>query len=178
MIDKDQMSGTKAIGFCLPLNSILKELDVSGAYLMEYEWKEQNSSEWSYKALSATSQKAQRIMDTSLEQVMHCMAKSLSQWAREIGNETVLGSVATEESYVAVEWAWLTLPATLVLLGIGMLFSTMLLNKCRKMSVWKASVLPLLYHGLDYEFTEEDRELVSASKMDRSARKVDVNELS
>ncbi|KXJ86909.1 hypothetical protein Micbo1qcDRAFT_208686 [Microdochium bolleyi] len=60
---------------------------------------------------------------------------------------------------IRVEFAWLALPAALILLSSALLLSTVLAARRSRAPVWKSSLLPILYHGVrDWE-EDEEREL-------------------
>lgn len=73
-----------------------------------------------------------------------------------------------------VNWPWLALPASLLLLGIFLLISTALASTRRSVGLWKSSVLPFLYHGLDMDLIEPDEEYKSVSMMEHAADNVKV----
>lgn len=98
------------------------------------------------------------------------LASSLSLYARNISSATVSGTSKNPEYYV-VNWAWLTLPALLVVCGIVLLVSTAITNTHQKASLWNSSVLPFLYHGLEDGLLEKDG-VESASQMEHAAGKV------
>ncbi|PLB45821.1 hypothetical protein P170DRAFT_253033 [Aspergillus steynii IBT 23096] len=57
------------------------------------------------------------------------------------------GTVFVPEASVAVIWPFLTLPAVVLVLGFAFFYTTMFLNKKGQASLWKSSLLPLLFHG-------------------------------
>lgn len=65
------------------------------------------------------------------------------------------GTVFVPRVYVAVAWGFLALPAVVIALGTVVLVSTVLVQGrlCARsvdaVALWKSSLLPLLYHGLD-----------------------------
>ncbi|RHZ47233.1 DUF3176 domain-containing protein [Aspergillus thermomutatus] len=117
----------------------------------------------------------QRVLDTSLANVMGNIAGSLTKLSLESGNDTVPGTVSRFEVYVAVDWTWIILPAGLLLSAIIFLVSTIFLNRRFKLDLWKSSILAPLYHGLDDDLLAGDNnEHPTASQMSRSANAVDV----
>lgn len=59
------------------------------------------------------------------------------------------GSLGAIEQYIHVRWAWLSLPAAVIALGISFLIMTIAETDRLKIKIWKTSSLALLYHGLD-----------------------------
>lgn len=63
------------------------------------------------------------------------------------------------EQHMYVRWPWLIMPASLVLLSVGFLGTSMALSACGSRT-WKTSALPSLYYG---RCIYEDDELHDAS---------------
>jgi hypothetical protein len=61
----------------------------------------------------------------------------------------VYGTASREETYVHVEWPWITLPTALVGMSILFLGGTMMKNESKHALAWKSSSLALLFHGLE-----------------------------
>ncbi|CAG8935853.1 unnamed protein product [Penicillium salamii] len=112
-----------------------------------------------------------KVVDSGLEQIMNNVALSLSNYARQISKATVAGTSGNPESYVAVKWPWITFPATLVVFAGILLVATALSSTRRKTSLWKSSVLPFLYHGLEGNLVKK-AEVELMSEMDRATEKV------
>jgi hypothetical protein len=113
----------------------------------------------------------QKVVQSGLETVMGNLASSLSLYARNISSATVSGTSKTPAYYVVVNWAWLTLPALLVVCRVVLLVSTTITNTHRKAGLQKSSVLPFLYHGLEDSLLEKNG-VESASQMEHAAGKV------
>lgn len=62
-----------------------------------------------------------------------------------MASRTALGM----QTYVHVRWAWLTLPVTCVVSALVYLVTIILMTRRLGALVWKSSVLPYLFHGLD-----------------------------
>lgn len=56
----------------------------------------------------------------------------------------VTGKSYSLRPYVSVRWAWLTLPALLVLLSLVVLLSTIIQTRQRKVKIWKTSAVATL----------------------------------
>lgn len=154
-----------------------QNLDMSG--YTQARWTFENNSQPLSRANSGVSnaplpsKELRKIVESGLEQVMKNLAASLSKYARNLSNATISGTSSSPEYYVVVNWAWLTLPGVLILLGIILLVSTALTNTHQKMGLWKSSVLPFLYHGLEDSLIERDQ-IESLSRMGQAADEVKV----
>lgn len=116
-----------------------------------------------------------KIIYSSLDEVMSNIANAMTKLSLEISETTVNGTVEVSEVYVAVSWAWISLPATVLALGVTFLGLTILATRHQNLSLWKSAILPVLYHGLDDELVDEYKnEQTTVSKMERSAQSVDV----
>lgn len=126
-------------------------------------------------ALDTTFPDIEQILSQGLESTIMSIAASISKYARDTSHSIVYGATSTRESYVSVHWAWLTFPTVVILLGLALFVATVLLNTHKKASLWKSSVLPLLYHGLENGSLgdrEGDYELMS--EMESSANVIKV----
>ena len=112
-----------------------------------------------------------KVLNSSLEHIMNNTALALSDYARQLSKATVTGTSGDPESYVVVKWPWLTLPAVLVALGGVLLVSTVFSSLRRKTDLWKSSVLPFLYHGLEGSILKKD-EVELMSEMNRATESV------
>lgn len=116
---------------------------------------------------------AQKVVhDGGLEITMKNIASSITQYARDTSDSALLGTMGTTDSYVHVRWPWLILPAVLIVLGVILLGTTAYISA--KLKLWKTSVLPFLYHGLDKGLVPEGDELGCMSQMEGAADTVTV----
>ena len=104
-----------------------------------------------------------------LDHVVGNLAASLTSLAVKHGNETVKGAVERSETYVLVRWAWLALPISLEAMGVTLLLGTVLYTYRRKAPLWKESLLPLLYHGLEELIVREPTSVSNLYGMEQSA---------
>ena len=80
-----------------------------------------------------------------LEQI----CESLTIAIRQGPNSTsVAGRTANMEQYITFHWAWMALPASLVLISIFFLSALMMLNFDESGAAWKSSTIPILFHGV------------------------------
>jgi hypothetical protein len=92
------------------------------------------------------------IHTVGLEKVMENLAAAFTNMTVATGDATpVYGRYGQSVIFVRVRWAWLTLPAGLSFSAGVLLLATMLRTWQKGSPMWKASLLPLLYHGLDDE---------------------------
>ena len=77
------------------------------------------------------------------------MAIAMSNYIHDLSNLTVGGDVGNTVAYVQVVWPWITLPAILVLSGVGSLILAIIKTKQHALHAWKTSELALLFHGLE-----------------------------
>lgn len=117
----------------------------------------------------------EKINADGLEPMMKNIASTLSSHARDISNVTVVGTLITRETYVNVRWRWLILPCSILVLGLVFLSTTAFISRSWKSDLWKTSVLPFLYHGLEDDLIPKNDELQSTSKMEQLADTVEVN---
>jgi hypothetical protein len=119
-----------------------------------------------------------RIRTVGLEAVMSRIAASYTKRALLASNTTVEGAVYIPEVYVSVEWFWILHPAALTALALVFLVATIFVNHCRRLKLWKTSILAVLYHGLT-RFEGEDEEAENdrhgtVSRMEKTSRGVRV----
>ncbi|KAE8153561.1 hypothetical protein BDV25DRAFT_149089 [Aspergillus avenaceus] len=155
-------------------------LPLSGTMSWNYELQtnfSDNSTSWLHvtsSPLNPSSFDIWRAYYVGLEPVLDMVAASISKLARNYSNNPIYGVVSTQEPYVAVNWPWLTLPIVLLVTGTLLLVSTALSTTRGGVSLWKSSILPLLFHGLESEWVTRDMvnergPCESASEMDQVA---------
>lgn len=123
----------------------------------------------------------EEIASTGLDQVTTRIANSLTKLALDKSNFTITGTMSHTKTFVAVRWKWITLPAAVVLLSLAFLLTTILTNSRQKrLALWKSSVLPFLYHGIDSGRVSipdgEKVAVVSAMEVDAKGAKVQLEE--
>lgn len=128
----------------------------------------------SLQAPEYTSRALQKIMTSNLTTVLGNVAASMTKLALDLSNVTVHGNVSTSEVYVHAEWKWLVFPITLEALGMLLILSTVAVSHSQKARLWKSSVMPLLYHGLDESIAKDQRVPQDVFGMEELARKTKV----
>lgn len=103
------------------------------------------------------------------------IARGLTDYVRRLSpNSTEVQGVAYySEVYVEVKWAWLILPASLVLLSSGLLAYTVTLSPQAGKHVWKSSITALFFHRLEGQ-RPEDHEVRSLKQLDDISKKTHV----
>ena len=86
------------------------------------------------------------------------------------GNGSLLGTTIEYQTYVHIRWAWISLPAALVLLTLGYLVTVVIKSNIQKNPIWKSSGLAVLFHGLDPTTRQELGRLQRLHEMDRQAQ--------
>ncbi|KAL1622878.1 hypothetical protein SLS54_004898 [Diplodia seriata] len=105
----------------------------------------------------------------NLSQTMANVAKSMTNAIRQSANATIVhGQAFRDETYMRVRWAWFALPASLVFLTAFILIAAVRINSRNKVMLWKSSMLPLLFHGLDTSVDAPPRQKLS--QVDARAR--------
>ncbi|KAH0381996.1 hypothetical protein KCU92_g6597, partial [Aureobasidium melanogenum] len=79
------------------------------------------------------------------------------------------GDSTVQVQYIHVRWAWLSLPASIILLSLLLLLITMVESHRAKALVWKCSPLALLFHPLQ-GWTNGELEHNSKSEMEKCAK--------
>ncbi|KAL4897004.1 hypothetical protein BDV59DRAFT_209444 [Aspergillus ambiguus] len=132
-------------------------------------------SGWRHVGTGTEQTSFEHIVGTGLEAVMHRLADSLSKVVRDRSNSTIDGVMYASETHISVDWKWLALPVTVMLLSIIFWACTVHVNRNYGSALWKTSSLPLLYHGLD-DFLDSDveGEKATISRMEEAARSVNV----
>lgn len=105
---------------------------------------------------------------SNISMTMDNIATAMTNYIRDSSNVTVTGQAGQTESYVHVNWPWITLPAFLVLAGTIFLFLAMFETKRLGAGVWKTSELALLFHGLE-ESCQDLNALDRSSEMEHVA---------
>jgi hypothetical protein len=89
-------------------------------------------------------------------------------------DDYVLGAVLAAQTCISVRWAWLSLPAALVVLTIAFLGAT--IYRCVSSQTWqgswRSSILAPLFHGLENGTSERLRHIALRSDMQETAKKL------
>lgn len=109
----------------------------------------------------------------NIPKTMDRVAAAMTNHLRDISNYTVIGESGSMEIFIRVSWLWLLLPILSTCLGTVLLAWVIIVTRRRKLPVWKASELALLFHGLNFRLNERiDTRQVSAMEEVTSAVQV------
>jgi hypothetical protein len=114
----------------------------------------------------------ERIGTAGLEAIMSNVADSLNKMALLTSGKDVNGTAYAIEVFVEVQWAWLIMPALLVISGIFFFLLAIVSNKKDETPLWKSSVLAFLFHGL---CNVDVADYTIASKMEEKAEEMNVH---
>lgn len=150
--------------------------DSAEDYSSEYVtvWDSENKSVNVPQSLGRFSFTVQRVASIGIRDIMANIASSVSELARKMSDVPIYGVATTQDSYVAVRWQWLALPAALLVAGCLLLVVTALTSSRKGVRIWKSSILPLLFHGMEPEFVArnmmiEHGQCESVSEMEQVA---------
>lgn len=110
----------------------------------------------------------------NLSQRVESIADALTNYGLQTTNDTVLGVAIAEESYVRVRWPWIILPAFLEVATLALLVLTIIHSRREGVTLWKSSVLVLVYHGVDELRGQETLANESLSGMEITAKTTNV----
>ncbi|KAL9091852.1 MAG: hypothetical protein Q9159_001224 [Coniocarpon cinnabarinum] len=82
--------------------------------------------------------------------LMRNIGEAMTEVVRTSGNKTLLpGRAYQTTTFIHVQWGWLALPITLMVLTILLLIIVIIQTHKKRAVVWKSSSLALLFHKLD-----------------------------
>lgn len=91
------------------------------------------------------------LQHRGLNATLQSVAESLTAMMQNISTDVITGQVGHAQAFVHVRWLWLLYPVVVILIGIALVFFTIVETTWIDKStahVWKNSSLPLVYHGL------------------------------
>jgi hypothetical protein len=107
--------------------------------------------------------------DGDIPKTVRGIAQSMTSYVRQGPNSTILqGHAMIAETYIHVQWAWLTLPLAIVVLGSVFLCVCIAVSSEQSNIVWKSSILAGLFHGLS-GWEHDDLNALSLSEMEHTA---------
>lgn len=119
------------------------------------------------------SDETRQVLSKGLPKTMDDIAASLTKLSLTNSKRTVNGTVAVSETYVSVNWVWFVLPALVMVMSIVFFVMTIMANFKQRGELWKCSVLPVLYHGLDENLLDENQ-YATVSNMEQAAQSTEV----
>ena len=111
-----------------------------------------------------------------MNNLMSSMTMRMRLAAADDPNSTILGTVYETQAVVQIHWAWLTLPALLMIGTTGFLGLVMRESNQAGMPAWKSSATAVLLHGLDAEVLDRmnGSSAEKLSEMEEVAKKTEV----
>lgn len=110
---------------------------------------------------------------TDISKTMDRVAEAMTNRLRDINNHTIQGQSGSMELYIRASWWWFLLPVFCVIFETIFLISVMIATRKHKLSIWKASELALLFHGLGFSIGDTV-ETQKASEMENIASALQV----
>jgi hypothetical protein len=111
-----------------------------------------------------------------MERVARAMTNSVRSDANS--NELIVGSASSPETYVRVEWGWLTFPLVMLLLSIAFLVATIIKTSQQThdgIGTWKTSAMPALIYSLPKDLQQGlTTSVTSRSISKRRSKKVKI----
>ena len=119
---------------------------------------------------SSTGLTADLLMKGNLSRIVENIAWSVTEQIRTGPNSTVTNGTAYEsETYIHVNWPWITLPV-LVVIGAGTLLAfTVIINAQRRAALWKSSNLAVLLHSVEGSETPASSDDTSLTRIETLA---------
>jgi hypothetical protein len=110
-----------------------------------------------------------RVGNVPCQTLMENIGAYLTKLTMDSGGLMVYGTVSGLVSRIRVRWIWLSLPTAVQVAGLVLFLITTISTRRQKVPLWKESLYPLIYHGLDGpglgDMTTDNR----ISAMDRTA---------
>ncbi|PYI04662.1 hypothetical protein BO78DRAFT_462472 [Aspergillus sclerotiicarbonarius CBS 121057] len=110
---------------------------------------------------------------TDVNSMFQSLASALTTHARStVCAASFNGTTWTTESFVHVQWPWLTLPIVLMVMTLGFLITTVI--RTRNQFIWKSSPLALLFSDIAVEAPHAFERSPDLSHMEETSRKMNV----
>ncbi|TEA15629.1 hypothetical protein C8034_v001501 [Colletotrichum sidae] len=109
-----------------------------------------------------------------IDMLMNDLATSVTVSFRSFNGTVVAGIAHTVESYIRVEWSFLTVPLLTVLLTAAFLSAAVYQTWQQDASIWKSSVTATLVHGLDRNARERLEDLGDLREQQKAAKGIKV----
>jgi hypothetical protein len=110
----------------------------------------------------------------TLDAMFDNIARSMTLALRtQLGStEQVIGQSLIQQIFIRVEWGWISLPFTLLVLVIAFLVVVALYTRRAGLQPWKGSNIATLFHGLRHRSNDEFHCLVEQDSMDEAAANI------
>jgi hypothetical protein len=122
--------------------------------------------------------KGNASMET-IQPLIDGLANAITGVIRQLGGQAQsseasnpVGTAWRTETCITVQWAWLSLPASLLLFAIVFLSLTIWKMENSQVNLWKSSPLALLFHGIGHGLKEQHGTLEEVREMKVAARSI------
>jgi hypothetical protein len=107
----------------------------------------------------------------TLDAMFNNIARSMTLAIRTRTDSTTLvnGTSYTQQTFVSVQWAWISLPFALLALSLLFLIDVALSTRIAGLQPWKGSSIATLFHGLRHLNDDEVHCLIQQHEMDEAA---------
>jgi hypothetical protein len=114
--------------------------------------------------------------ESGLTELLVNVANAMTATLRSGSTESVLGVMLTSETYIHIEWAWITFPLILYVLTVCFVGTVALQGRAgdAPTHVWKNSIVAALCHGLDGDLSNELASLNTQKEIDDKAKDIEV----
>jgi hypothetical protein len=113
------------------------------------------------------------IVHSSLTGRFAALASGMTSRVRRAENSSkVTGTSWKLETQIHVRWAWISLPALLLLMSTGFLGVTIFQTRRSGVNTWKSSIMPVLGSGLDWDVQEKLRDCKHSVRMESLSSQV------
>lgn len=106
-----------------------------------------------------------------MDDLMSSMNAVIRQKNPNTSTSSVYGTAYSTETCIRVQWAWLTLPASLLVLTIFFLVATAVHSRCWH-KTWKSSSLALIFHGFRDSTRDKHGILTRTDEMEKAAEHI------
>ena len=89
-------------------------------------------------------------------------------------NEPVNGTASEVEAYIAIRWAWLAFPASMLVFTVLYFILVVVQTATSGVPVWKFSPLAMLYHRLEGSAVDQVQGITEVAEMEKHAKRTKV----
>ncbi|MCJ1379713.1 hypothetical protein MMC17_002815 [Xylographa soralifera] len=112
---------------------------------------------------------------SNLPGIMANITQSISAALRQAEHmNTTTGRAYRSGTYIQVVWYWLIFPGVLLMITLIFLVMTIWQTKNSDIMTWKASPLPLLFHGLSSQHLTQVKDILQLSEMNTLAKQMKI----
>jgi Protein of unknown function (DUF3176) len=112
-------------------------------------------------------------LEAAIKGLANAVTAAIRNGGDQVNSAPATGTVMVLQTCISVRWAWLVLPASLLVLATFFLVATIMQTSADTMGKgWKSSPLALLFHGFCSETVESVGSVDRSSEMEATARKM------